>query len=223
MENDFRKVLSSDEPPEEVADTETTEELEELFEYIKKKEREKEYQDFFSHFSNLPKTTQTTIILNICIIIASLCAFGYCVFGIKYFRWELFLVIIVLNIFLIVRTIAIKSAFSNLDFVLFTGEIVEAYEHGTKIMKDRHFILRLQSDEGKDLCVRYFDSKSLHIGQRLSVFMRPNTSIEPSEYGPIVEEYIVIVPTEDIVSRFKLESMKEESSDELSIEQYLNK
>ena len=82
----------------------------------------------------------------------------------------------------------------------------------------------MQNDEGKELCFRYFDKQTLMYDQSLTLFIRENSEIISSNYGPLIENYIEVVPTDDIESRFILEDIKDDNNGgTVSVEDYLEK
>ena len=105
-----------------------------------------------------------------------------------------------------------------------TGNIIETYPIGSKLTNNFHYILKLGDENGKVLCCRYFDKDTLMYNQSMTIFIRRNSEITTCDYGPIIESYITVVPTDDIISKIELNNiMKDENMDSVHIEDYLKK
>jgi hypothetical protein len=204
-----------------IQDEDVFEELKKFGEDAKKQEK---YRNIYSSFNNYPINIKKEIIKNILIAIAVTIAFLYCVFSIHYISVLLVVSCVALVGYLLLKTWAIDRHLKYADFIDFTGEIVESYPVGSKLANNFHYVIKLRNDEGKELCFRYFDNESLVFGQSITLFIRENAEVTTSAYGPIIENYIEAIPTDEIESKMQMEDIKNDNESEyVSVEKYLKK
>lgn len=202
-------------------------EMDEMFnnldEFIEQTEKKDKYKKLYSSFDNFPADIKKNIYMNIGIIIGIFFLFFICAFKLHYISALLIITCIAIVLFLGIKTIMTIRYLKTANFISFTGKIVESYPIGSKITNDSHYIIKLLSDDGKELCFRYFGKKTLMFDQYITIFIRENSEITTSDYGPLIETYIEAVPTDEIESRMKLYEIKKDlDSDKISVENYLN-
>lgn len=195
-----------------------------LDEFAEETEKKNKYRKIYSRFENFPSNVKKTLFINLVIIIFVFILCFACIFKLKYVTPLLICVSFAIIFFLGIKSIMTIRYLKYADFITFTGKIIESYPIGSKLTNNFHYIVKLQNDEGKELCFRYFDKQTLMYDQSLTLFIRENSEIISSNYGPLIENYIEVVPTDDIESRFVLEDIKNDSnSSSVSIEDYLEK
>ena len=179
---------------------------------VEKQKKEYLYRKLYSNFSNFPIYIKKNIIINLAIIFSIILTFIIFLTKLNF----------LLIFFLGFRCIYTISVLKNVNFVEFTGKVIESYPVGSKITKDFHFIVKLLSDDGKTLCFRYFRKETLMFDQYVTIYMNENEKISASNYGPMIENYIEAIPTDELDSKFKFTDL-ENGTSEISAEEYINK
>lgn len=180
------------------------------------------YKKLYSNFNNFPVYIKKNIIINTTIIFAIILTFILFITKLHYFSFLFLIVCLLIIFFLGFRSIYTISILKNVNFIEFTGKIIESYPVGSKITKNRHFIVKLLSDDGKTLCFRYFRKESLVFDQYITIYMNEYEKIISSNYGPMIENYIEAIPTDEITSKFEFAKSTDGNS-EISAEEYINK
>lgn len=189
---------------------------------VEKQKKEYLYRKLYSNFSNFPICIKKNIIINLAIIFSIILTFIIFLTKLNYFSILFLIVCVLLIFFLGFRCIYTISVLKNVNFVEFTGKVIESYPVGSKITKDFHFIVKLLSDDGKTLCFRYFRKETLMFDQYVTIYMNENEKISASNYGPMIENYIEAIPTDELNSKFKFTDL-ENGTSEISAEEYINK
>lgn len=196
----------------------------ELDEFAAETEKKDRFRKVYSKFENFPANVKKNLFINLIIILSVFILCMICIFKLKYITPLLIAVTLAIIFFLGIKSIMTIRYLKYADFVTFTGKIVESYPVGSKLTNNFHYIVKLQNDEGKELCFRYFDKQTLMYDQSLTLFIRENSEIVSSNYGSLIENYIEVVPTDDIESRFILEDIKDDNNGEtVSVKDYLEK
>lgn len=193
----------------------------EMMEHMKKSYEEEEYLQMYSSFTNFPSNIKKNIIFNLSMITGLTIAIFVCVFAIHYFSLILFLTYFLFVGFLGWKTFSVFFYLKHVHFITFTGKIVESYFAGTKLTANKHFVLKLLSDDGKELCFPYYDNQTLNFDQYITLFINKDSEIIASPYGPMIESYIEAVPTEEIQAKLSLFKSKEHGR--VNIKEYLKK
>lgn len=189
-------------------------------EQIDKKE---EYRKFYSSFENYPTSIKKMIFINISISLMILILFLICVLYKDYFTFLLLAVCTLIISYLLLKVYVVISSFKNANFVTFTGKIIDSYECGSKVLNNKHFIIKLLSDEQKEMCFKYFGEEDFSYDQYLTLFIPEQAEIIISDYGPMVKSYIEVVSTDEIESREKIVEMKESKGKEkITANEFIN-
>lgn len=208
-------VLSGD--PNDEERNEKAKEMERLFQNF---EEIRVKRDFYRSFSNLPSRIQKKVLISAVIaLIVFLMCIGVFIF---YYKHPMMLVIgLVIPFYLGIQAVSTLFYFRNMEFTEFTGKVVESYPMGNKLMKTDYFLIKLENKEGKTLCFQYYDKSPVYFDEELTLFVRKGTNVISGEYGPMIETYIDLMPTEDLNNRIKACNEKKKNGKEISIEQFV--
>lgn len=194
-----------------------------MMKFVKNSEEKDTYMKIYSKFDNFPSNIKKQVFINIIIMIMVAIAFFVCVFGIKYISAILLITCGILEFYLGIKVWSTFFYFKNARFKSFTGKIIESYPVGSKITNNKHYVIKLKSENGKELCFKYFGSANLLYDQSITLFIHENSTITSSNYGPLVETYIEAVPTDDIKSKLEFMKLQEEDgTDTISVDTFLD-
>jgi len=190
---------------------------------IKDIELKNMFKKMYSSIDNFPRNIKKNLYINTAISVAIIVLLFFILFKLKYFSWLLLIASLSLFAFLTIRNISTIIYFKHASFVTFTGRIIESYPIGSKFTNNLRFVIKIEDNDGSTLSFEYFDKRQLNFDQLITVFLRENTPISASDYGPFVGSYIEIVPTDEIISRKNMLELKETlDSKNITIEDYLS-
>ena len=203
-------------------DYENNSDYDELSKAIERTETRLMFEKMYSKIENFPKNIKNTIYFNAIIIGIVIICYFLALVQFKYFSGLLTAFSICLVAFLAIKTISLIAYFKNASFITFTGKIIESYPIGAKITNNLHFIIKLEDYEGKTLAFEYYDKNPLKFNQLITIFMREQSEISASDYGPFISSYIEVIPTDEIIAKNgMMDLQKELEKTELTIKDYL--
>lgn len=173
----------------------------------------------YSHFSNFPRDTKMDIIRNICIVIGLTVFFFFSIFRLKYSSPVLYVAYITITVFLLWKVFATFFYLKHVHFITFTGKVVEAFAVGTKITGSKHWVVKLRSEEGRELCFPYYGSQKIYYDQNITLFINNQAEVDLSQWGPYISKYIEAIPTEEIETRLKF--FDENAANNIKVQDYL--
>lgn len=180
------------------------EQEEKMLKYMSQTDMEQNYMKMYSRFSNFPSNIKKGIIINAIILCASAILMVLCILKLKYYSPLLIVAYILLTVILGWKIITTFFYLRHAHFITFTGRITESHVVGTKLMNNKHHVIKLVADDGKELSFPYYENSSLYFDQYITLFINNNAEIIPSSYGPYIERYIEAVPTDEIKSRMEM-------------------
>lgn len=192
-----------------------------MLEFMDQTDSEQKLMKLYSKFSNFPQNIKKNIIINLITIIALTVIVVMSVVYLDYKHPLLFIVYLAASIFLGWKVFITYFYLKHAHFITFTGKITESYPVGSKISGNKHFVLKIVSDDGKELCFPYYDSQTLHFDQYVTLFINNNAAVDLSQWGPYISQYIEVIPTDEINSRLKL--LDETDSTTMKAQDYINR
>lgn len=203
----------------EKIDKEWEEQERKMIKYMDQVDMEQRFLKLYSKFSNFPQSIKKNIITRIAFIIGIIILVFTAVFYLDYKNPVIFLIATVIPLFLLWQIFITFFYLKHAHFITFTGKITESYPVGTKITGNKHFVLKIISDSGKELCFPYYGSESFVYDQYLTLFINNNAKIDLSQWGPYLSQYIEVIPTDEIEARMEL--LDSVNSDSLKATDYL--
>lgn len=192
-----------------------------LYDWIEKENVKNDYRNMYKSFSNFPSLSKKTIYSNLTAIGIATILFCLCVLGMKYRAPLVFAVYILALLYFGFSIFTIFYRLRNANFIVFTGKITESFVVGSKLTNDKHFVLKLVSDDGKELAFHYYDKKQVNFEQELTLFIQEDATVDVTNYGPTISTYIEVIPTAELDARFEFFDKNEDTS-EISAKDYID-
>lgn len=192
---------------------------EEIEAYFNKIEYDTKLSNYYSSYSNFPYQVKKEIIINISVFVVTTIAFLYLVIGIKYFSLPLLAAELLVAFFTLISSYYTIRNIRSVSFTLFQGIIEDSINIG---IRNKAIILKIRGINGKTICIKYCDSKTLYLEQDVTIFLPNNATVKQSQYGPMVDNYITIIPTDELKAEENVKELKEQNNGEdITIEDYL--
>lgn len=191
--------------------------------FLRDNEEKDEYRRIYAKFENFPNNVKKQIYTNAVIMAGGVVLLALCIFGLKYVSVILCAAFGLIEFYLGIKLWATFHYLRNAKFKAFTGKIVESYPVGTKLMNNKHFVIKLRNEKDKELCFRYFGNENFKFDQNITLFIRENSDVVSSNYGPLVETYIEAIPTDDIKAKIQMIDASEEGrGSTMSLDSFLD-